>query len=83
LGFKGIRVDNPDDVAPAWDEALSTDRPVIYEAVTSRDVPPLPPHISFDQAKTLAQAMAKGEPDALKIAWQSFKGKLDEFTHRG
>jgi pyruvate dehydrogenase (quinone) len=80
LGFKGIRVDNPDDVAPAWEEALGADRPVVYEAITDPEVPPLPPHIRFEQATSFAQAMAKGEPHTLRIAMQSLKGKLQEFT---
>src|SRR3954463_14928227 len=74
LGFTGIRVDDPDQVGSAWDEALAADRPVVYEAVTSRDTPPLPPHIRYSQAKGLAQAIRKGEPDTMKIAWQAFKG---------
>jgi pyruvate dehydrogenase (quinone) len=82
LGFKGIRADNPDDVAPAWEEALGTDRPVVYEAITDPEVPPLPPHIRFEQATSLAQAMAKGEPHTMRIAMQSLKGKLQEFTTR-
>jgi pyruvate dehydrogenase (quinone) len=82
LGFKGIRVDNPDDVAPAWDEALGAERPVVYEAITDPEVPPLPPHIRFEQATSLAQALAKGEPHTLRIAMQSLKGKLQEFTTR-
>src|SRR5215212_1721603 len=82
LGFTGIRVDNPDDVAPAWDEALGADRPVVYEAITDPEVPPLPPHIRFEQATSLAQALAKGEPHTLRIAMQSLKGKLQEFTTR-
>src|SRR5689334_8971022 len=45
LGAKGIRVESPEDVGPAWDEALAADRPVIIEAITDPDVPPLPPHI--------------------------------------
>jgi pyruvate dehydrogenase (quinone) len=82
LGFKGIRVDSPDKVAPAWEEALAEERPVVYEAVTDPEVPPLPPHIRFEQAKALAQALAMGEPDAVRIVMQSFKGKLQEFTTR-
>jgi pyruvate dehydrogenase (quinone) len=82
LGFKGIRVDDPDDVAGAWDEALSSDRPVVYEAVTDPDVPPLPPHIRFEQAKGMAQALAQGDPDSIGIVMQSLKGKLQEFTNR-
>jgi pyruvate dehydrogenase (quinone) len=79
LGFKGIRVDSPDQVAGAWDEALGADRPVVYEAITD---PEVPPHIRFEQASSLAQAMAKGEPNTLRIAMQSLKGKLQEFTIR-
>jgi pyruvate dehydrogenase (quinone) len=82
LGFKGIRVDNPDDVADAWDEALAADRPVVYEAVTDPEMPPLPPHIRFEQATSLAQAIAEGEPATIEIAKQSLKGKLKEFTDR-
>jgi len=82
LGFKGIRVDSPDQVADAWDEALGADRPMVYEAITDPEVPPLPPHIRFEQAASLAQAMAKGEPHTLRIAMQSLKGKLQEFTTR-
>jgi pyruvate dehydrogenase (quinone) len=82
LGFKGIRVDSPDQVADAWDEALGADRPVVYEAITDPEVPPLPPHIRFEQAASLVQAMAKGEPHTLRIAMQSLKGKLQEFTTR-
>ena len=82
LGFKGIRVDSPDQVADAWDEALGADRPVVYEAITDPEVPPLPPHIRFEQAASLAQAMVKGEPHTLRIAMQSLKGKLQEFTTR-
>ena len=82
LGFKGIRVDDPDDVGSAWDEALAADRPVVYEAVTDPDVPPLPPHIRFEQAKGMAQALAKGDPDSIGMVMQSLKGKLQEFTTR-
>jgi pyruvate dehydrogenase (quinone) len=82
LGFKGLRVDSPDRVADAWEETLASDRPVVYEAVTDPEVPPLPPHIRFEQAQSLAQAMVKGEPHAFRIAKQSLKGKLQEFTTR-
>ena len=82
LGFKGIRVDNPDDVAGAWDEALASDRPVVYEAVTDPEIPPLPPHIRFEQAQGMASALAKGDPSEIRIAWNSLRGKLEEFTNR-
>ena len=62
LGFRGIRVDSPEAVAPAWDEALAPDVPVVYEAMTDPEVPPLPPHIEFEQAVNLAKAVAGRDP---------------------
>ncbi len=40
----------------------------------------MPPHIRFEQAKQMAQALAKGDPNAVRIVKQSLKGKLQEFT---
>ncbi|MCW3067333.1 MAG: thiamine pyrophosphate-requiring protein [Solirubrobacterales bacterium] len=79
VGLKGIRVDAPEQVGPAWDEALAADRPVVLEAVTDPEVPPLPPHITIEQAKALAGALAGGDPDAREIIRQSFKQKVREF----
>jgi pyruvate dehydrogenase (quinone) len=79
LGLKGIRVDSPDRVGPAWDEALNSDRPVVYEAVTDPEVPPLPPHITIEQAKALTSALLSGDPDAGRIVKQSFSQKVQEF----
>jgi pyruvate dehydrogenase (quinone) len=81
LGIKGIRVDSPQDVGPAWDEALAHNGPVLYEAITDPEVPPLPPHIRFEQAQKLAKALP-GDPNAGRIIKQSFKGKLEEFVTR-
>jgi pyruvate dehydrogenase (quinone) len=82
VGLKGIRVDSPDGVADAWDEALAADRPVVYEAVTDPEVPPLPPHIRFDQAKSLATALAKGDPAAGRVVRNALRGKLSELVTR-
>ena len=35
LGFKGIRVDRPEDIDAAWAEAFAADRPVLLEVVTA------------------------------------------------
>jgi pyruvate dehydrogenase (quinone) len=81
VGIKGIRVERPEDVGPAWDEALAHPGPVLYEAITDPEVPPLPPHIRFEQAQKLAKALP-GDPHAGRIIKQSFKGKLEEFVTR-
>jgi len=82
LGLKGLRVDDPDDVGAAWDEALTADRPVVYEAIVDPEVPPLPPHISFDQAKSMTRALLRGDPAAGEIIRNSFKEKVEEFVPR-
>ncbi len=82
LGFEGIRIDAPDQVAPAWERALAADGPVVVEAVVDPEVPPLPPHIEFEQAKNLAQALAKGDPARGRIVRQSLKAKAQELLNR-
>jgi pyruvate dehydrogenase (quinone) len=81
IGIRGIRVERPEDVAPAWEEALATPGPVLYEAITDPEVPPLPPHIKFEQAKKLAKALP-GDPHKGRIVKESFKGKVEEFITR-
>ncbi len=62
LGLRGIRVDKPEEVAAAWDEAFSSDRPVVLDVHTDPNVPPLPAHISFDEAKGFLATLVKGDP---------------------
>ncbi|GGC78383.1 thiamine pyrophosphate-requiring protein [Chelatococcus reniformis] len=67
IGLKGIFVDDPGQVGRAWEEALSADRPVVIEVKTDPEVPPLPPHITFEQARNLASALAHGEPSTASV----------------
>ncbi len=73
IGLKGIFVDNPDRVASAWDEALAADRPVVLEAKTDGEVPPLPPHITFDQARAFTSMLIKGDPEEAGVIKGSMK----------
>jgi pyruvate dehydrogenase (quinone) len=79
LGLKGIRADRPEHVGAGWDQALAADRPVVFEAVTDPEVPPLPPHITVKQATALSSALLAGDPNAGKIVRRSFKQKAQEF----
>ena len=63
IGLKGIYVDRADAVGAAWDEALAATRPVVLEVKTDPEVPPLPPHITLDEAKKLTESLIKGDPD--------------------
>jgi pyruvate dehydrogenase (quinone) len=63
IGLRGIYVDTPERVGPAWEEALAADRPVVLEMKTDPEVPPLPPHITLDQAKKFSSTLIKGDPE--------------------
>jgi hypothetical protein len=39
------------------------------------------PHLRLEQTKTMAQALAKGDPNAVRVFKRILKGKLQEFHH--
>jgi pyruvate dehydrogenase (quinone) len=69
-GLKGIFVDDPEKLGPAWDEALAADRPVILECYTDPNVPPLPPHITLEEAKNF-MFMTTSEPELGSVIKES------------
>lgn len=75
IGLKGIFVDDPERVGAAWDEALSADRPVVLEAYTDPNVPPLPPHITLKDAKNFV-SMIPSEPELGSVLKNSAKELL-------
>jgi pyruvate dehydrogenase (quinone) len=77
IGLMGIRVDEPDAIAGAWELALNANRPVVLEACTDPEVPPLPPHITFAQAKAYSEALLKGDPEAGGTIKQSAKEAVE------
>jgi pyruvate dehydrogenase (quinone) len=83
IGLEGIRVDDPEDVGPAWDRALAAGRPALIEAITDPEVPPLPPHITIEQAKAMTSALLSGDPNARQIVRETFRQKVaDLFAGR-
>jgi pyruvate dehydrogenase (quinone) len=64
LGLLGIRVERPEDIGAAWERVLDADRPAVLDVVVDPDVPPLPPHTTWDQARAFATSLLKGDPEA-------------------
>jgi pyruvate dehydrogenase (quinone) len=62
----------------AWERALSAGRPVVLEVKTDPEIAPLPPHITFEQAKEMAHAMM-GDPERVGVMQKAMRGKLTEF----
>jgi len=63
LGLAGIYVDDSEKLGDAWEEALAASRPVVLEVKTDPEVPPLPPHITLDQARHFARTLMEGDPE--------------------
>ncbi|WP_320066264.1 thiamine pyrophosphate-binding protein [Micromonospora sp. RTGN7] len=53
LGLHGVRVDRPELVGAAWDEALAADRPSVLEAVVDPTVPLRPPEPALADLRSL------------------------------
>lgn len=73
LGLDGIEIDSPDQIGTAWDMAFQSARPFVIDANCDPNVPPLPPHIKFEQAKGLMFAVLGGDVDTKHILVQSTK----------
>src|SRR4051812_38814854 len=70
VGLTGVRVEDPEQVRPAMEKALSTDGPVLVDVVTDPNVLAMPPKASIEQAKGFALAMTK----------MAFTGELADVT---
>ncbi len=82
LGLKGVKTDDPEEISDAWDDVLSAGRPAVLEVIVDPSVPPLPPHINFEQAVNYAKALLKGDPNQFDIIKQTFKDALKEAIPR-
>jgi pyruvate dehydrogenase (quinone) len=78
LGLDGIRVENAGDIGGALDRAFSADKPCLVEFLSDPEVPPLPPHITFEQAKHFMESLIK-DPERGGMIRESLKQMLDSF----
>ncbi|MGW4961476.1 thiamine pyrophosphate-requiring protein [Nonomuraea sp. NPDC004186] len=83
LDLEGIEVEKPEAIGPAWDRALAADRPVVLDVHCDPDIPPIPPHTDFEQLKDVAEAIIKGDPDAIGVVKKGLKTKAQELFTRG
>jgi pyruvate dehydrogenase (quinone) len=79
IGLEGVRIDSPDAIDAAWEEAFAADRPFVIDAVCDPEVPPLPPHITVEQAKHFISAVKGGDPHSRRMMTESFRQKILEF----
>jgi pyruvate dehydrogenase (quinone) len=81
LGLKGIKVERPEQVPAAWDEAIAADRPCVLEAYVDPEVPTLPPHITIEEARAFSSAVLKGDPAAGSMIKQALENVFPGITN--
>ena len=77
-GGAGFTAENPADCARVIEEFLSVPGPALLQAVVDPLEPPLPAKVTADQAMKFAESLARGEPNASKIALTALSDKVRE-----
>jgi pyruvate dehydrogenase (quinone) len=78
LGLRALTVTDPEQMGPAWDAALSADRPTVLDVHCDPNVPPIPPHATFEQARNAAESLLKGDENRWGVIKQGIKTKAQE-----
>lgn len=71
-------VEKPDQIRPALERALTSDKPSIVEVVVDPYEPPMPAKVTLKQTARFAEALVKGQPKGGRIALKLFRDKLNE-----
>ena len=79
-GARGVRIDDPARCKEQLQAALAMDGPVLIECVVDPLEPPWPPVITNDEAKKLAEAMARGERNRAPIGLTIGRHAVQEFN---
>ena len=59
-----------------WEQALSANKPCVLNVKCDPEVPPLPPHITFTEAKAFMTSAVQGDPDEGRMIKGSIKQVL-------
>jgi pyruvate dehydrogenase (quinone) len=78
LGLNAMAIKDPDELADAWRDALSADRPTVLDVYTDPDMPPIPPHATWDQFKSATTAVLSGDEDRVGFVKVGLKTKAQE-----
>jgi pyruvate dehydrogenase (quinone)/pyruvate oxidase len=79
-GGRGFTIEDPGDCGEILDEALSTEGPVVIEAIVDPFEPPMPAKVEVKQALKFAESLARGEPKRMKIATTILEDKVRELV---
>jgi thiamine pyrophosphate-dependent acetolactate synthase large subunit-like protein len=78
-GGDGVRVEHADEIVPAIEQAIASDKPFIIDAIVSAGELAMPPHIGVQQAYGFGMSKVKEALLGLKGDHQVWKDWRDEF----
>jgi pyruvate dehydrogenase (quinone) len=79
LGLRADTVTDPDQLAGVWEKALAADRPTVLDVHTDPNMPPIPPHATWEQFKSATAAVLGGDEDSWGFIKTGIKTKAQEF----
>ncbi len=77
-GIDAIHIEDPATCGAQLDGVTGRTGPVLIEAVVDEFTPPMPAKIKASQALKLAEALVRGEPNRMKIAFTNTHDKIRE-----
>jgi pyruvate dehydrogenase (quinone) len=83
IGLHAETVTDPEKLGEAWESALAADRPTVLDVHCDPDIPPIPPHATYEQMKDAATALLKGDENRWGILKEGLKTKAQELLPQG
>jgi pyruvate dehydrogenase (quinone) len=78
-GAYGRTIEHPADLEGAVKEVFAEPGPALLDVWVNPDEPPMPPKVTYEQAKGFVESFLKGQPRRMSIASTVFRDKLDRF----
>ncbi len=79
-GAVGIRCERPDEVRSALSAAFRARGPALVEAVVDPNEAPMPSRVRPRQAAHLAEALARGQPNRVRVGLTLFRTKVRDLV---
>lgn len=79
-GAHGVRIERPAGCREQLRSALAMEGPALVEAAVDSHEPPQPPKITREETKHLAEALARGEENRVRIGLTIGRHLIDEST---
>ncbi|WP_205501834.1 thiamine pyrophosphate-requiring protein [Rufibacter psychrotolerans] len=78
LGLKGIRIESPDQVDSALQEALQADRPVVIDVLADPEIVPFTTQVAAKFGENIASAIQEGDQAAARHLEEPLEEAVEE-----